>query len=85
MVFEVLNRLKWEGGLRDAEIVILHRGAPNNRKVVDGQDIDQVKRGYITFQKVSRDWRVAPGGETRIPLHRILEVWKDGKLLWKRK
>ena len=85
MVFEVLNRLKWKDGLRGSEVVILHRGAPNNRKVIEGSDIDEIKRGHFTYQKASGDWRIAPGGITSIPMHRVLEVWKDGKLLWKRK
>lgn len=84
MVFEVLNRLKWEQGMKGVEVVILHRGAPNNRKVISGEAVQEVKRGYFTYQLMSRDWRMAPGGETRIPMHRIFEVWKDGRILWKR-
>jgi uncharacterized protein (UPF0248 family) len=72
MVFEVLNRLKWKDGLEGVEIIILHRGAPGNRKVIRGEELTEIKRSYLVY------------GITEIPLHRIREVRKDGRTIWKR-
>jgi len=72
MVFEVLNRLKWKDGLGGVEIIILHRGAPGNRKVIMENEVTEIKRSYLVY------------GITEIPLHRIREVRKDGRTIWKR-
>jgi uncharacterized protein (UPF0248 family) len=76
MVFQTLNRLKWVGGLRDCEIVILHRGAPGNRKTIPGSHLTEIKKSYFCYRN---------GRETRIPLHRILEVRLEGEAIWKRR
>ena len=77
MVYNVLNRLKWEGGLEECEIVILHRGAPGDRMVVKGNSIIGVKRSYF-------EYRNRLGEEVTIPYHRILEVRIGGKVIWDR-
>lgn len=33
---EVLNKLKWGGALQSARVTILHRGATNDKRVIDG-------------------------------------------------
>jgi len=76
MVFQVLNKLKWNGGLERCEIVILHRGAPGNRKTIKGSQLAGFDRHYF-YLRNDRD--------TMIPLHRIREVILDGNLIWKRK
>ena len=76
MVFQTLNKLKWTGKLDKAEIVILHRGVPNDRKTIPGSSITEVKKGYFSFE--------AGGRETTIPNHRIREIRLDDKTIWKR-
>ena len=76
MVFQTLNRLKWTGKLDKAEIVILHRGAPGDRKTIRGSQLTEVKKGYFSFE--------AAGRETTIPNHRVREIMLDGKIIWKR-
>ena len=76
MAFEVLNRLKWKGGLEWCEIIILHRGAPGDRKVIPGQQLTGLDRHYFYYKDGDR--------ETTIPLHRVREVWLEGKLVWQR-
>jgi len=45
---EVLNELKWHRGrLEDAQIIILHRGAPGDRKVIPGSDIVELGRSFF--------------------------------------
>jgi uncharacterized protein (UPF0248 family) len=77
MVYQVLNRLKWTKKIGDCEIIILHRGAPDDRKSISGGQITEVKRSYFSFKDAER--------ETTIPMHRILEVRIGGRVLWKRK
>ena len=76
MVFQTLNKLKWTGRLEGCEIVILHRGAPDDKKVIKGSQLTEVKRGYFSFE--------AGGRETTIPNHRVLEIRLEGKPVWKR-
>jgi len=75
MAFEALNRLKWKGGLERCEIVILHRGAPGDRKAIPGSTVTEIKRSYFSYKN---------GKETTIPLHRIREIRLEEKILWKR-
>jgi uncharacterized protein (UPF0248 family) len=75
MVFEVLNRLKWKGGLERCEIIILHRGTPGDRKTIHGSQVSGLDRHYFWYKN---------GRETTIPLHRIQEVQLEGKAIWKR-
>jgi uncharacterized protein (UPF0248 family) len=76
MVFKTLNRLKWKGGLQAARVVILHRGAPGDRKVIPGSRITQVKKSHFYYKDGGR--------ESFMPLHRILEIRLDGETIWKR-
>ena len=76
MVFDTLNRLNWTGRLHAAKVVILHRGAPEDRKVILGSSITQVKKSHFYYKD---------GGKgSFIPLHRVLEIIVDGETAWKR-
>ncbi len=77
MVFQTLNKLKWTGKLKGCEVIILHRGAPENKKTIQGEKITEIKRSYFSYDS-GRE-------EVTIPLHRILEVRLKGKIIWKRK
>ena len=77
MVYRVLGRLRWKGRLREAEVVILHRGAPGDRKSIPGEKIVEVKKGYFIYVNTL-------GRETVIPYHRVLEVRRDGKRIWEK-
>lgn len=72
---DVLNRLKWEDGksLLDAEIVILHRGACEDRLRIPGKDVTAI--GHIFFETT----------DATIPFHRVLEIWYRGEKLFDRK
>jgi len=76
MVFQALNRLKWQGLLARAEITIIHRGAPGDRMLIEGSSITELKKSYFCYQ--------SGGRETHIPLHRVVEIRLDGKLIWSR-
>lgn len=75
----IFNRLKWTRNLPESEVVILHRGAPEDRKRIKGDHITEIKRGHfchIDFETKK---------ETHIPMHRVLEIWMDDGLVWKKR
>ena len=76
MAYDTLNRLKWTGKLGKAEIEIRHRGAPHERKVISGSKVTHVKKSHFYYIDGSR--------ESFIPMHRVLRVIIDGKIIWKR-
>lgn len=71
---DVLNRLKWEEGhdIEDVRIVILHRGAPDDRMTIPGKDITSI--GHMFFDTP----------ETSIPFHRVLEIWYKREKLFEK-
>jgi len=77
MVFQALNKLVWQKKIRDAEVVIVHRGAPDDRKTIQGKDITHVGKHYFYY--------ISGKHEVCIPLHRILEVKWKGETVWERK
>lgn len=78
MVYSVMGKLRWKGGLERAEITILHRGAPGDRKAVPGRSVIEVKQGFFTYQSLQGKVPAV------IPMHRIMEVRVDGEPAWKR-
>ncbi len=77
MVYRVLGKLLWKGGLPKTEIIIIHRGAPENKKTIPGRSVTEVKKSYLVYVTDVDE-------ETTVPLHRIMEVRFDGKIVWKR-
>ena len=76
MVFQILNKLKWTSQLTNAKILILHRGAPENKKTIEGRRVTEVKRSYFLYEE--------GGKETFIPNHRVLEIKINNRIIWKR-
>ena len=76
MLQDILGKLNWSGELKECEIVIRHRGAPNDELAVPGSKITEVKRSYFSY--------ISEEGEVTIPMHRILEVRKKREVLWKK-
>jgi len=77
MVFQTLNRLRWKGDLEKAEIIILSRGSPGDRKAIPGDMVKDIKKSHFYFKDKDR--------ETFIPNHRVLEIRMEGKTIWRRK
>ncbi len=76
---ETLKKLKWHPRLNlgQAKVTILHRGAPGDRRVIEGSDILELGRGFM---------RVAsPEGEVEIPYHRILRIEAGRCVLWEKR
>jgi uncharacterized protein (UPF0248 family) len=75
--YEALGKLKWKRLLKGCEIVITHRGAPGDLKTIPGDSVTEVKKSYLMFTNER-------GEDTFIPLHRVMEIRREGKVLWKR-
>jgi len=77
----LLNKIMWHRDLNpeDYEIHILHRGAPNDIKVISASDIIGIFRGGFKF----RDF---DGSEKIIPYHRVLLIRNkiQNKVLFKK-
>ncbi len=78
-VSNLMNRLKWTKKLPESEVVILHRGAPGNMTRLRGDHITEIKKGHFCYTDKER------GKEIHIPMHRVLEIWMDEKLVWKKR
>lgn len=76
---DVLNKIRWtsEDGLDDCEIVIVHRGAPGNIKVIKGIDVKDIAPRAIICEE--------DGEEVVIPYHRIMAIRRGHEVLWKKR
>lgn len=79
MVYNTLNKLKWTGKLQDCRLVILHRGAPGDEKLILGSQITEIKKSHFLYREEGRK------EETYIPMHRVLRVVLEEKIIWERK
>lgn len=78
---EILNKLKWSPtfNFENYEIVIVHRGAPGDVKIIKCRDILQLRRGFFEV--------LIEGKKTLIPYHRIKEIREthgNGKVIWRK-
>ena len=75
---EVLERLKWhpELDLQQALITITHRGAPSDMRIIQGNEIKKIGRGFMSVESAE--------GEVEIPYHRILRIEAGGERLWRK-
>ena len=70
----ILNELKWrqEFNLEKAEIWYVHRGAPNDTKIISGKEVLSLEK---SFMKITT---------AMIPYHRIFKIVYKGKTIFKR-
>ena len=70
----VLNELKWKKdyNLDLAEIWYLHRGAPNNTKIITGKDIIKLEKSFMQTTSAM------------IPYHRIFKIVYQEKVIYNR-
>ncbi|MBU0496625.1 MAG: DUF504 domain-containing protein [Candidatus Thermoplasmatota archaeon] len=71
-VREVLNKILWSGDFSSVEIWYVHRGAPNNVRVIKGTMIDDVGRSFIQI------------GDSMIPHHRVFRILYDNRVVFDR-
>jgi len=72
---DILNQLKWKDDcdINKAEIWYVHRGAPNNTKIITGKEILDLQKSFM--KTVS----------AMIPYHRIFIIKYEDKIIFKRK
>jgi uncharacterized protein (UPF0248 family) len=74
---DILNRLKWGSRkLHRTRVTILHRGAPNDRRSIGGEEILKLGRSFMRVRSLE--------GEVEIPYHRVLRIEVDGRTVWER-
>jgi len=78
MAYEELNRLKWMGKLEECKVLIRHRGAPNDEMMISGSDITEVRKTFFLHLNDT-------GDEVHIPMHRILKIESEGRVLWQKR
>ncbi len=61
---EILNNIKWNPKLniKETEIWYIHRGAPNDTKIISGKDIINLDRSFMHTKSAA------------IPYHRIFKI-----------
>jgi hypothetical protein len=71
---EILNKLKWKNdyNLNQAEIWYVHRGAPNDTKIIYGKDIVKLDKSFMETTSAM------------IPYHRIFKIIYEKKVIFKR-
>ncbi len=71
---DVLNELKWRGkrDLEKARIHYVHRGAPNDSRVMKGSEIEDLGRSFIQCV------------EGHIPYHRIFKIVYEDEEIFSR-
>lgn len=71
---DILNKIKWDDtyNFNLIKIWYLHRGAPNNAKIITGKDVLEIQKTFI--KTVS----------AMIPMHRIFKIKYNEKTLFKR-
>jgi uncharacterized protein (UPF0248 family) len=79
MVKKLLDELRWhpKKSLKGVEITYIHRGAPGDRITIPAEHITAFEKSFFRIMKDER--------ETMIPYHRISEVRKGGKVLWRKR
>jgi uncharacterized protein (UPF0248 family) len=71
---DILNKLKWKQdcSLEQAEIWYIHRGAPNDTKIISGKDIVKLEKSFMQTTTAM------------IPYHRIFKIIYEEKIIFKR-
>lgn len=75
---EALNELRWRHhDLPGALIHYVHRGAPNDERVVEGARVLRLERSFMVLADRH--------GEAWIPYHRVRLITRNGEIVWERK
>jgi uncharacterized protein (UPF0248 family) len=71
---DILNELKWKKDLdlEKAEIWYIHRGAPNDTKIISGKDVLKIEKSFMKTTSAM------------IPFHRIFKIIYEGKVIFNR-
>lgn len=72
---DILNELKWrkDRDLSKAEIWFVHRGAPNDTRIITGSEIIKLGNTFFDIDNAS------------LPYHRIFKIIYEGKVIFERR
>jgi len=62
---ERINKLIWTNQIKNYDFVIIHRGVPNDERVIRGEEILALKERFLFLKE-----------GTQIPIHRIKKIVK---------
>ncbi len=74
---DILNEIKWRFDLRKCMVYYIHRGAPGDIKIVEGNAIKSIGRSFLILEDVVDD--------VYIPYHRIPRIDYEGLPVYTRK
>ena len=70
----ILNEYKWKKNydINDLEIWYVHRGAPNDTKIISGKDVIKIEKSFMKTTSAM------------IPYHRIFKIIYKERIVFKR-
>jgi len=71
---DILNELKWKENLNleKTEIWYIHRGAPNDTKIISGKEVVKLGKSFIQTNTAM------------IPYHRVFKIVYEGDIIFMR-
>ena len=72
----LLNEIKWRFDLNRCKVYYIHRGAPGDVKMIEGNLIKNIERGFLVIEGVVE--------EVYIPYHRIIRIDYDTQMIFER-
>lgn len=76
-IIDLLNKIKWDKNLNKDEFSIIYFDRINKNKIEI--NFNQIRRTEGNFMIIENDQE-----EANIPIHRIKEIKKKGKIIWQR-
>ena len=75
MAKNIINMILWHPHMQitETEITYIHRGLPENLKMINGDSITKLERGFLILKE-----------GTQIPFHRIVKIIYNNKILWQK-
>ncbi len=75
MARNTINMILWHPDMKNTEtkITYIHRGIPGNLKTINADSITKIERGFLVLKE-----------GTQIPVHRIIKITNNNKILWKK-
>lgn len=76
-IIDLLNKIKWDKNLNPEEYSIFYLDRISDKLIeIKYKDIKKIEGSFMVLEKDNE--------ETYIPLHRIREVRRNKKLVWRR-
>jgi hypothetical protein len=72
MIRDILNKLKWSKDFSKVEVWYRHRGAPNNTRIIKGEEIVSIGKSFLETKNAM------------IPYHRVLKIIYGDKVIFDR-